>query len=261
MNRPIFFLVILLFSAAESFAQIPRYNQPFIDHLMRHRLESDHLGYLNLMHENVGVDTVQYEQLRYDFHYHHHPSMLFNPADFTTLIQSDTCLSHTLFDEFMREGGETRMNWLEAYEWKSYSYETGSVLRIYSLILQDTSNFELPTELEPAYLSMQKYNRRKPIYAALLSTAIPGLGKVYAGRKHTFWGSFLMNAVFGLHAYDVYRGLGTKHWYTYFAGGSFGVFYLSNIVGSYIDVKRVRKEKKQVLINEALDYYIDCNLY
>lgn len=261
MNKRSSLFIVCILAVLSVSAQIPRYNPSFIEHMMRFRLENDHLKYLNQLYESVGMDTIQYEQLRYDFHYNHQPTSLLQPTDLNAMILSDTCLSLTLFDEFMRTPGDHRSSWLSGYEWSSYHRSASSVLDIYQSTFDKKSNIEVPEYLSSAYLTMQKYNSRKPIYAALLSTAVPGLGKVYAGRPNTFWGSFLMNAIFGLHAYDVYRGLGPKHWYTYFAGGSFGVFYFSNIVGSYIDLKRVRKEKKQILINEALDYYIDCNLY
>jgi TM2 domain-containing membrane protein YozV len=254
-------LIAFFFCAISIFAQVPRYNQGFINHMMRFRLENDHLNYLNKLYETVEEDTVQYEQLRYDLYYQHQPTQLLYPGKLNSTILSDTCLSLLFFDEFMRYPGEQRSLWLNTMDWGNYHSNLASVMEVYGLANGEGQVYDFPEELEPTYWEVQKFNRRKPFVAAMLSTAVPGLGKVYAGRPHTFWGSFIMNAIFGLHAYDVYRGLGPKHWYTYFAGGSFGVFYFSNIVGSYIDLKRVRKEKKQLLINEALDYYIHCNLY
>lgn len=68
--------------------------------------------------------------------------------------------------------------------------------------------------------------------AGLLSAAIPGLGKIYAGQKREGWSIlYTLLPLGGLVAENIYRS-GVKSPQTICFGGIFSIFYIGNIIGS-----------------------------
>jgi hypothetical protein len=99
-------------------------------------------------------------------------------------------------------------------------------------------------------LNLQKYrvaldrNKRKsPFVAGLLSTVVPGLGKVYAGNNGQALASFLTCGLMGAITVENSYRLGMKHPQTLFFGSLFTVFYIGNIWGSAVSVQLVKIEK------------------
>lgn len=119
----------------------------------------------------------------------------------------------------------------------------------------------LPNTLRHHFNSYQKYYKRKPIIAAGLSMVVPGLGKLYSGRPHGFWPSFLTNVLYGIQTAENIKTLGIKHPYTIFTLGVFSVFYFSNIYGSAHDLKQVKIEKRKKFLHEVSHYYYHPTLF
>lgn len=97
---------------------------------------------------------------------------------------------------------------------------------------------------------LQHQKKKSPFMAALLSTAVPGLGKVYAGRKGQAFASFFSTLGIALiSAENLYRG-GIKSPQFIVSASVFSIFYLGNIVGSAYSVKMAKKQQALLVENE-----------
>jgi len=87
---------------------------------------------------------------------------------------------------------------------------------------------------------LNTYRPKKTVVSGLLSSVIPGLGKIYTGQTGSGISAFLMCGVLG--AMTVENGIkaGWGHWSTLVFGSLFTLFYAGNIYGSIISAKEVR---------------------
>jgi len=97
---------------------------------------------------------------------------------------------------------------------------------------------------------------RSPLLAGLLSAAVPGLGKVYAGKPAEGVAGFLYLAVMGATTWDFYRGAGPRSALFILSASVTGIFYLGNIAGSATAVRRQNKE-----FNHEMDQRILFDLH
>jgi len=106
------------------------------------------------------------------------------------------------------------------------------------------------------YQNLQNYNiqkinivGKKPILAAIYSSLIPGLGKLYCHKKKQAFASFAINTIFVAQAVESYLKLGPQsaRFIVFTSIGS--IFYLSNFFGSYFIAKKYKKNKKQMINN------------
>jgi tetratricopeptide (TPR) repeat protein len=80
--------------------------------------------------------------------------------------------------------------------------------------------------------------------AGLLSTVIPGMGKIYAGRSNDGLYSFITIGLTAWQAYDGFHENGTHSVKGWIYGTVSSIFYLGNIYGSMVAIK---------IYNEKLD--------
>jgi TM2 domain-containing membrane protein YozV len=85
--------------------------------------------------------------------------------------------------------------------------------------------------------------KKSPLIAGVLSTAVPGLGKIYAGKTGEGVSGFMYTMAFGATAYDFYRHSGAKSPLFIITASIAGIFYVGNIWGSVFAVNRVKREK------------------
>ncbi len=83
---------------------------------------------------------------------------------------------------------------------------------------------------------------RSAFVGGLLSAAVPGLGRVYAGKAPEGIVSFLYVAAMGLVSYDIYRGRGAQSPCFVISATTTGIFYIGNIAGSAAAVRRSNEE-------------------
>ena len=76
--------------------------------------------------------------------------------------------------------------------------------------------------------------RRSPVLAGLLSTVVPGAGKLYCGQYGDGIYSLFLAGVTGLLAWDGFRENGIHSIRGWIFGSAFGIFYSGNIYGSTI---------------------------
>src|ERR1035437_1964811 len=93
------------------------------------------------------------------------------------------------------------------------------------------------------YYDLSRLRKKNRYLAGTLSAVVPGLGKLYTGKKHEALIAALPVIFNGAQAYEGYyhRKLKSPHFYVF---GSIGmVFYLSNIYGSARSAVIINEEK------------------
>lgn len=121
----------------------------------------------------------------------------------------------------------------------------------------DTSKYYLQKEisnLKEISLVIKNHKEKSPILAAGMSSLIPGLGKIYAGKIGQGISSFLTCSMFALIGVEQYNKRGLSDYRTIIASSLFTIFYIGNIWGSYFSVLIAEKEynnaiNKNILFN------------
>ncbi len=101
------------------------------------------------------------------------------------------------------------------------------------------------TDIKIAANRLLHPKKRNGATAALLSTVIPGSGKLYAGYSGAALGAFITNAIIGGVAAENYFKSGLKSPNFIAAAGLFAIFYSGNIIGSLYSVKNKANENKK----------------
>jgi len=259
------FFITLLF-AFQIYGQV---DSLLIDHFVDNYLKREHSFYLNkLKKEYPKNDTVVFELAKFHLYYDNFNSFekILNNSKSDTLNNlffSDTCFVNYASFQIIKNGQANSLNWFNRSSSYNLPQHTKQIQKSFLLVenpsLTDASF--LPSQLQSYYTDFYKYNKRKPIVAGLLSAIVPGLGKRYNGRKHTFLPSLLLNSINGFLAYESIHRYGIKNPYSIITTGMFSVFYLSNIYGSYYDLKNVQIEKRNSFLYEVSDYYSTSCLY
>ena len=96
--------------------------------------------------------------------------------------------------------------------------------------------------MEHHYAQLRDRRTASPFIAGMLSAAVPGLGKIYAGKSAEGVAGFLYVAALGLTAFDFYRGSGPDSVLFVLSASAAGAFYVGNIVGSVATARRANQE-------------------
>ncbi|MDX9941206.1 MAG: hypothetical protein RBS53_03205 [Bacteroidales bacterium] len=111
--------------------------------------------------------------------------------------------------------------------------------------LQEKSLVELAEKLKD-------HPNHSPFLAGALSTLVPGLGKIYAGKTAEGIASFLYIGAMALTSYDFYRRLGPQNGFFILSAATTGIFYAGNIWGSAVAVNRHKNEYKHEMDQRIL---------
>lgn len=103
-----------------------------------------------------------------------------------------------------------------------------------------------------AYKEASKHKKKSPFLAATLSAIIPGLGKIYAGKKKEGIGAFIPIVSSGIIALEAYNKGGFKDARFLIFGTLFSTFYIGNIWGSSLAVKISESEYNTKYENKIL---------
>ena len=241
----------------------------FIKYLTEKKLIQEHFFYLqNLQNSIPNNDTLQVEWLKFYLlknDYKQFENLYFKNIN-NNLLKKDSCILLTASILVLKQNPNQIKNWFNQEDLQNKSSKINFLIHMYNLT-ENISNFSIknqnfiPDNLNFYFIEYQKFNSKKPIVSALLSTIIPGSGKLYNGRKKGFLPSFLMNATLGAFAFEAIHQNGIQKPYSIFTLGMFSMFYFSNIYGSYHETKVVIQEKKEELLYNVSDYYNTPCLY
>jgi hypothetical protein len=99
---------------------------------------------------------------------------------------------------------------------------------------------------------LKEHKKKSPLLAAGLSTLLPGLGKIYAGKTGEGLASLFTVGGLGLVSWEQYRKNGINDYKTIIAGTITSLFYLANIYGSYFSVVLTENEFNNAYKNKIL---------
>ncbi len=110
---------------------------------------------------------------------------------------------------------------------------------------------------------MIDFNPKSQVLAGLFSAILPGSGKIYAGERGSGISSLLLLAGLGGMAVENIIKSGIMSWNGLLSTSLFGIFYLGNVYGSVISIKKYRQrfyeEKDQAIVATVLvplrDFY------
>lgn len=244
--------VIIFFCFSHLHSQV---NELFVKHLSKNNLRTEHGVYLNGF---APSDSLNFYKAKFFFQYNEAQLFLQTFSANPKLIAGDTGFLNLASVYFLRERPELSARFFSAPELSLVSsVGTKQMMLVYHAAEKTKAEDSVivPRPLRSGYLDLVRYSRKKPFVAGLLSAAVPGLGKLYAGRKYSFINTLVVHAFFAAAGVEAVSRLGWKHPYTIFNLSYSGVFYLANIYASAREVKRVKKEKRKQFLNDAADYF------
>lgn len=248
---------MLLFSCVFAFLQdaLSQVNPAFVRHLSNSGLRTEHNAYLNLVRSSP--DSIAYFKARFYLQYFNDSLFYSSYAKSRELLVKDSLALNAGSILFMKNESPFSDLWFTSLKNETVNTSTVSMLNFYGECAHPlTADMgRIPEPLQKDFLALKKASGKKPAAAAVLSAVVPGLGRAYAGRNRSFMAAIVAHAVYGLQSYESIRKQGIKAPLSIINLGFFGMFYFSNIYGSYRDVKQVKRETKRQLLIHAADYY------
>lgn len=222
----------------------------FINHLATNNLAIEHKAYLTSLPVS---DSVNYYQARYHLKYNNDSLFLNYFLKSKTISENDSHLVKEAGINFLNKDNKYTEIWfnntnrnLHQGIWEAHAASLNPLA---------WPAEKIPAELQKSFRQYRKACTKKPIIAAVFSALLPGSGKLYAGKNKTFILTFLLNAAYAAQTTESALKIGPKNPFTIINAAAFGVFYLSNIYGSYKTVKDLRKERKRQFLNDAANFY------
>ncbi len=247
-----FFLFILC-----PFFTIAQVNKKFVNHLVFNDLLVEHEAYLSRIEKEFGsFDSLNYYRAKLAILKQEDLEFIEYSLASNNLVYSDTNLVNFMSSSLLKRSRRLTNIWLDHVPSSYWSLKTRNIKK--SILLVENTTLDasfLKPHLKYYYDDFINYNKRKPWLAGVMSAIIPGLGKLYNGRPRSFRASLLVNAFFGFQMYEAINKKGINNYYSILSTGIFSVFYLSNIYGSFYDLKRVKIEKKKNFLDEVANYY------
>ncbi len=137
------------------------------------------------------------------------------------------------------------VNYLCLKEWK----------RAHSIFLShlnsNDSSDSLTVKLNQLALEGTQLPYKSPFISGLLSSIVPGTGKMYADRFRDGFSSLITVGLTGWQAYEGFRKDGVDSTKGWIYGTLCGIFYLGNIYGSSVAVKIYNEKLEDNLLKKA----------
>jgi len=121
---------------------------------------------------------------------------------------------------------------------------------------------QLPERVKSQYEKYWRIEKKSGALATFYSLVIPGSGKLYYHQKHQALNMFLANLALGLQAYESYNKAGPQSARFIIFGGLFSVFYISNLYGTAVGLKKAKRDNKKQLQYELVNGFLpDAGMY
>jgi hypothetical protein len=249
-----FLFSILTFSYFILQAQV---NPDFIKHLSKLELQTEHNFYLENFKPEEQSDSLFYFKSKYFLQYKNDSLLFANYLKSKSLFMADSNSFNLAGIQFLTSHLKLKYDFFTSFN----ADESGVTMRnLHTAYLAsiNPSKFkgnDFPEAFNDVFLKFEKLNRRKPFIAGALSAAVPGLGKLYAGRRNSFLASFLSQTIYGFASYESIKNFGPAHPFSLLSMGFFSVFYVSNIYGSANAVKQAKSDYQKQFLLDAGHYY------
>jgi hypothetical protein len=112
----------------------------------------------------------------------------------------------------------------------------------------DTSYYPLAKEsakISQYATTLESHRAKSPVLGGIMSSIIPGSGKIYAGQTGEGISSLLTVGGLGLVTWENYQKRGMKDWRTLIFGAAFSAFYVGNIYGTVFSIQIAEDEFQQ----------------
>jgi hypothetical protein len=248
----LFPLLMLFYNATSAQA-----DKKLLHYLAVNKLWQEEAAYLHELPSKVPDDSLHYFWAKYYLQTGADSFFLSAYEKSKNLFLDDTGSSNLANIHFLVRPAGVRQKWFTSYDEKKGTPLSQSIRMVYDASERplEANPQLLPDKLEDDFLQFRKSFHHKAWIAATLSAAVPGLGKLYAGRKASAGMTFILNSAYALQAYESYAKLGPRNAFTIYSIGLFGLFYTVNVYGSWHAVKEVRKERKTQFLIHAEEYY------
>lgn len=251
MKQVLFFFI---FSFSFSYSQN---NLSFYNHLEKNKLEEEKFHFLYKDTNGIHPDTLAYLRCRFQLSRQNDSLILRDFKWSEKITYNDTFFFKQLNVHFLARQNKHSAFWFDVIL-KHYTDSLAQQFCLYNKILNtkfsvDTST--IPQALNLSLLKLDRINHKKAFISAGLSMLLPGLGKLYNGRKYSFRNVFSAHVLLAAKFLESNYRLGLVHPYTMITFGFFTTYYFANILGSYYDFKEVRKEAKLNFLKDVQTYY------
>lgn len=217
-------LVVFLFLGCSAYSQI---DLAFVKYLSDNNLHREHLAYIkSLSAKKAPADSIAYLEAKYYLQY---PDDSLFYTDFLKskiLFSTDTCAFTNAAVHFLKLSLQMQDRWFGSMDTSQTNQCSRSILSTWIATKDPTriNEARIPQKIRGDFLKYKKYDHRSPVLAGALSAAVPGLGKLYAGRKQSFILTLLTQVGYGAQTYEAVHKLGIKHPFSIFSLSFFGVF-------------------------------------
>ncbi len=249
-----FKLILILCPFQTLFAQVDTY---YLQHLSEKSLKVEYLAYLQKV--EASEDSLSYYLSKYYFQYGNDSLFIRSALKSKEIIRQDTTLLVHYSKSFLNPLAHNNNDWFSTILDTTLlvNEELKQLNLVYNLSQKPLKEANLPLQLQHDYNLFYKSTKKKSIVAAVFSTIIPGSGMLYLNKPKAFASSFAIVGGLGYQTFESYRILGLNHPLTIINGAFFTGFYLVNIIGSYLEVKKHQKEQKKQFLIHASTYYTD----
>jgi len=107
------------------------------------------------------------------------------------------------------------------------------------------------SELTSLFYSQKRIRSKKPLVASLLSTVVPGLGKIYANDIKNGLGVLSIISLYSWQSYRGFKHEGIKSFYGWSFGALATGFYIGNIYGSHQSAERENEFQDKIIGKEV----------
>lgn len=239
-------------------------NIPFLKHLAREKLYTERLFVLNHLSDTTFTSDYYAEKAwtfqtlgQYDSALHLYNSIA---PDSILISPFRNHYFQVLFQTSHLNELEKTLSFVKA-DADQQRFTTAINLMNLRYNIDELKDHGLDADLQNRYTRYYKACRKSPVLAGLYSAAIPGAGKLYAGKKRQALNMLIMNVGLGLQAYESYSKAGISSARFIVFGGLFSVFYVSNIYGAVKAVLKSRNDERKQLHHDLTNYYLTYNAY
>lgn len=229
----------------------------FLQHLDKAELRVEQITYLEQFPSTN--DTVAFHQATFYFHYFNEPLFRQKLAKSTPFFLANNSLLLHCSSRMLNPLKYPTTFWFDSVlpQKNTLTPQLKQLQLIYtsSLFPENYSAESFPDFIRGDFRKFQRANTKKPYVAAILSSVLPGTGKLYIGSKKSFLMTLLSLSIMGLQAAESYSKLGIQHPLTLINLGFFCSFYGANIVGSFRETNRRKKELRIQYLLNASTYY------
>jgi len=247
--------IFVFFLSNISFSQI---DNRFIQHLQKHKLYKEQLYYLNTIdHQITTKDSIAYQFSKFYLQQQQDSLFFVNYELSKQLFNSDSTALRSANYHFLKHTNSYYQNRWFSDKNKIYTDTINtSLTNLYiSLSSKQNTTYCINPELTKEIHKYNKLKHKSPAFAGMLSAIVPGLGKFYGQRPRSGVNTIISNGINAYQAIESINKYGIKNGFSIFSVSFFGLFYLSNIYGSYHDLKDLKKQKKKQILIDAEKYY------